>query len=84
MMGIIEFFDKLSGNAVNNHTFFVMDNKVYRDNYSSCESQQATVSFDDFIVECPDVDWRVVAPTPVFDAMNLPETPAFPSIRGKA
>lgn len=24
------------------------------------------------------------APTPVFDAMNLPETPAFPSVRGKA
>lgn len=24
------------------------------------------------------------APTPVFDAMNLPETPAFPSLRGKA
>ena len=23
------------------------------------------------------------APTPVFDAMNLPETPAFPSVRGK-
>jgi len=23
-------------------------------------------------------------PTPVFDAMNLPELPAFPSIRGKA
>lgn len=22
--------------------------------------------------------------TPVFDAMNLPETPAFPSVRGKA
>jgi len=24
------------------------------------------------------------APTPVFDAMNLPETPAFPSVKGKA
>ena len=23
-------------------------------------------------------------PTPLFDAMNLPETPAFPSVRGKA
>ena len=23
-------------------------------------------------------------PTPVFDAMNLPETPALPSVRGKA
>jgi len=24
------------------------------------------------------------APTPLFDAMNLPETPAFPSVSGKA
>ena len=59
----IEFYRKSTGEAMpkdySDDWLFVMNDKVYTDNDASFESQQATVSFDDFIKECPDMGWRV-------------------------
>jgi len=57
----IEFFVKKTGSILNPFTYslFVMNDVVYRDNGHRCESQPNVVSFEDFIVCCPEVDWRV-------------------------
>ncbi len=57
----IEFFIKSTGLIVaeTDGYLFVMSNKVYRDNQHSTESQEASVSFEDFIEEMPDIDWRL-------------------------
>jgi hypothetical protein len=60
----IEFFYKSSGCVVkdSDDCLFVMNNRVYADNYHATESQEATVSFEDFITPAlDDIDWRVVA-----------------------
>ena len=57
----IEFFMKATGTPIgidSENWLFVMNNKVYCDNGRSCESQEATVSFETFITERPDIDWR--------------------------
>ena len=55
----LEFFNKETGQVLKNHPYFVYeDGSVWRDNYQTCESQCAVVGFDDFKMECPDVDWR--------------------------
>lgn len=58
----IEFFDIDSGETIQNSDgwYFVMSNKVYRDNGRTCESQSSVVGFEDFIAQCPDVGWRIV------------------------
>ncbi len=59
----IEFFDTETGEVQTNDDYFVMGGIVYCDNYQSCESQAASVSFQDFIREVQGVGWRVVDPT---------------------
>ncbi len=58
----VEFYFKETGEVIEQPEgmFFVMNDKVFCDNGWSCESQEATVSFDDFINELPRVGWRVV------------------------
>lgn len=57
----LRFFNKSDGSEAPSHDYFVMKNgTVWRDNYRSCESQASVVSFDDFVVECPEVGWEVV------------------------
>lgn len=58
---IIEFFKKDTGEVLKdtNDFYFVMNNVVYCDNGKSYESQCGTVSFDDFVVECPELGWRI-------------------------
>ena len=56
----IEFFNRITGASIKPAGHFVMDNVVWRDNFESYESQSAAVGFDDFVVECPDIGWRVV------------------------
>lgn len=60
----IEFYYLESGNVIkkqdSDDTLFVMNGKVFSDNFESCESQDATVQFEDFIKECNDLGWRVV------------------------
>lgn len=58
-MSHIEFFVKATGEAAPTHDYFVMEDKVWRDSYETCESQSAVVGFYDFIVECPEIGWRV-------------------------
>jgi len=48
-----------SGEEVFNRDFFVMNNEVWCDKYNTCESQSATVGFEDFIVKCPHIGWGV-------------------------
>ena len=59
----IEFFYTETGNAIKKQdskdTLFVMNDKVYSDNFEYCESQEATVQFEDFIKECTDLSWRI-------------------------
>ena len=40
--------------------YFVMNDKVFRDNGRTDESQCAVVGFDDYIEKVPSVSWRVV------------------------
>ena len=56
----IEFYNIESGEVIPSGDHFVMYNRVWCDNYESYESQEPTVSFDDFIVEQPHIGWRVV------------------------
>ena len=57
----IEFFNRETGLVDERHDYFVLcGNEVWRDNYETCESQCAVVGFDDFIMKCPEIDWRVV------------------------
>lgn len=58
----IEFFMVATGTLVgidSRNWLFVMNDKVFCDNGRSFESQEATVSFDTFITERPDIGWRV-------------------------
>lgn len=57
----IVFYKKSDGcdmKETDNH-YFVMNNEVYRDNYESFESQEASIGFDDCIARCPDISWRI-------------------------
>lgn len=61
----IEFFYKETGKEINpdmvfGDDYFVMQDKVYRNNQQYFESQPGCVGFFDFIMECPHVGWRVV------------------------
>ena len=60
----IEFYHKYTGLVIpdrtSNNYYFVMNNEVYRDNQYSCESQEASVDFDTFVEEVPDIIWRIV------------------------
>lgn len=57
----IVFFYKETGEVITNSDgwLFVYNNEVYADNYRTCESQAAVVSFEDFISKRDDIDWRV-------------------------
>ena len=56
----IEFYLE-TGEVIENSDdiFFVMNDVVWRDNMRSMESQEACVSFDTFVEECPHIGWRV-------------------------
>ena len=58
----IEFYKEITGEILEgtNDWFFVMNDEVYRNNGETCESQAAVVGFDDFIIKCPDIGWRVI------------------------
>ncbi len=58
----IEFYMKDTGEVLEktDDDYFVMNDEVWRDNGRSCESQEASVGFDDFITHKPNVGWRVV------------------------
>lgn len=57
----IEFYKKKTGNAVDANDYFVLDgSEVWADNYKVMESQSAAVTFDDFIIRCEDIGWRVI------------------------
>jgi len=57
----IEFYQKTTGNICKgtNDYLFVMNNKVYRDNMKTFESQCAVIGFDDCIEEFSHIGWRV-------------------------
>lgn len=57
----IEFYIKETGEIIEQPDchFFVMSNEVYCDSGFSTESQEATVTFEDFIKECPHVGFRI-------------------------
>ena len=56
-----EFIDE-EGNLVENQSdyFILADGSVWRDNYAWFESQAACVSFENFVVKCKNVQWRIV------------------------
>jgi hypothetical protein len=60
----VRFFYKSSGeDAPRGIDFFIRDDgTVWRDNYQSCESQAASVGFEDFIMPCPEIGWMPVPP----------------------
>lgn len=51
----IKFYIKETGKVLDNTgaTYFIMDDKVYCDNEFCTESQESSVSFHDFVEECP-------------------------------
>ena len=57
----IEFYIKETGEVLMGDTsyHFVMQDRVYCDNCYSAESQCNTVTFEDFIDECPQIGFRV-------------------------
>jgi hypothetical protein len=57
----IEFYIKESNKIINqsDNYFFVMNGEVYCDNLLETGNQEATVSFEDFIKECPHVGFRI-------------------------
>lgn len=59
---LIIFRDKASGNLIPNEDMYFIraDGSVWKDTGESCESQSACVSFETFVVECPDVEWGIV------------------------
>jgi hypothetical protein len=63
-MNQIEFYKKDNGEILENtdDMFFVMNNEVYCDNQQCCESQEATIGFDDFVKKRDDIGWRSVDP----------------------
>ena len=59
----IRFFWKTSGiTAASGIDYFIRsDGTVWQDNYESYESQCSSVSFDDFVMPCPELDWEFVS-----------------------
>ncbi len=57
----LEFYFKETGEVIEEPSdyYFVMNNEVYRDNNFETESHAAMLSFEDFIVKTPNVDWRI-------------------------
>jgi len=61
MTNRIEFYNKETTLTVNTEDYFVLNgNEVWRDNEHTYESQCAVVSFENFIVRCEDIGWRVI------------------------
>ena len=59
----IEYFLLSTGEALSAYDardFFLMNDEVFQDNQYYCESQEATVSFEDFIERRADVGWRIL------------------------
>lgn len=61
MGDVIEFYQKGTGKICKgtDDYLFVMNNKVYRDNMKTFESQCAVIGFEDCIVRMDHVDWRI-------------------------
>lgn len=59
----IEYFKLDTGEAVDIYGLFVKDEMVHIDTGYSTESQEATVDFDYFVEERPDLGWRIKEPT---------------------
>lgn len=62
----IRFFVKATNEAApRGFDYFIRDDgTVWRDNYQTCESQCAVVGFEDFIMPCPEIGWKVAAHQP--------------------
>ena len=61
MKGKIEIYNTATFNIMTDEVaYFVMDGYVFRDNNYTYESQEAVVGFEDCIVKCPHLDWRIV------------------------
>lgn len=58
----IQFYRKDNGTILTDTDdfYFVMNDEVYCDNGKSYESQEPTVQFEDFIMKCPELGWRIV------------------------
>jgi hypothetical protein len=60
-MSSIEFYDIKTGAITDKFEYFVLrNNEVWRDNFKTFESQCAVVEFEDFIIKCEGVGWRVI------------------------
>ncbi len=56
----IEFYKKDTGEAVPTGDYFVLNgNEVWCDNYEYYESQSASIGFDDCVVKCDQIGWRI-------------------------
>ena len=58
----IQFIRKKTGEILRDTDdfYFIMNDKVYRDNSQTFESQSSVIGFDDCIEEAPDIVWRVL------------------------
>jgi len=62
-MRIEFFYKKINVNIPKEKSdgwLFVSCDKVYADNFRSCESQSSVVAFDDFCEERDDIDWVAI------------------------
>lgn len=59
---LIVFREKSSGNLIQHDDMYFIraDGSVWKGTGETCESQSACVGFEDFGVECPDVEWGLV------------------------
>lgn len=59
----IEFYDVTTGNTIEDKygMYFIRGNgEVWADNGNYWESQSASIGFDDCIIHCPNVGWRII------------------------
>ena len=56
----IEFYKKETGEAVPTGDYFILNgDEVWSDNYETYESQEPSIGFDDCVVKCDQIGWRV-------------------------
>ena len=58
----IEVYNTSTGEVITDRwEYFIFEGMVFKDNGEVYESQQSCISFEDFIVECPHLSWRVIS-----------------------
>jgi hypothetical protein len=56
----IEYYKKETGEAVPTGDYFVLNgDEVWCNNYQYYESQEPSISFDDCVVKCEEISWRL-------------------------